>query len=220
MGTGRTYVAAGRASGPSRSSDRREQCCPDVGDGGAIGRPTASVDPPQPALGIEYDIAAELAWILAYTAEAPPPPQGARQADQVPRVQDRERPRDPSEPEHVVGDTVRVAQDGDIQAEAAFEHRDRPGGRERDADHASRQALSLCSDLHEVLVAGNSAEVAHEHQHHRLAPEFRQPDLSPVGGGEDEVWDRLCAGHGPDSADPEDERQAWAVAASGFNRVP
>lgn len=219
MGRGRTYVAAGRASGPLRSSGRREQRCPDVVHGGAIRRPAASVNPPHPAFGIEHDIAAELAWILAYTAETPPPAQGARQAYQVPRVEDRARPRDPSEPEHVVGDTFRVAQDGDVQAEAAFERRDRCRGRERDPDHASRQAVSLCSDLHEVLVAGNSAEMAHEHQYHRLASELRQPYLPPVRGGKDEVRDRFCAGHGLDSADPETHRQAGAVAQSGWLAV-
>lgn len=191
-----------------------------VVDGGAICRPSAPVDPAQPALGVKDHVATELAWVFTDTSETAATCQCAGEADPVSRSDGCEPPPPSSESEYAVCDSIRVAQDRDAQVQPAFEDRDRGRRRKRDADDTAFDGVSLGSDLHEVLVAGDSAEVAHEHQHHGLAAKRREPDLEPVGGGKDEVGDGGSDVHGPDTADREAVWQAGSIARTGGQGVP
>ena len=156
-----------------RSAGSGTERGPDLAHGRAIRWPAASIDPSQSTRGIQHHVAAELVRVFADACQATPVAQGTRQADPVPGLDDREPPRPSPESEHPVGDASRVTQDPDAQVEPAFEDRDRRRRCEGNADDTAIQGVALCSDLHEVLIARDSTEVAHEHQHHRLAAELR-----------------------------------------------
>lgn len=184
-----------------RSAGSSAERGPNVADRRAISGPAASIDPVQPACGVQHHVTAELIRVVADASETSPVTQGTRQSDPGPGVDDREPPRPSPEPEHPIGGASRVTQDRDVQVESAFEDRDRRRRCEGDADDTAIQGVALCSDLHEVLIARDSAEVTHEDEHHRLAAELRQTDLAPAGRGEGQVRDGLSGRHGSDTAD-------------------
>lgn len=210
-------MRAGRgvASPPAASRPvirRSAELLPDGVDAWPVRREAAAIDPPHSQVRVDDHVATELAGILRRHPEPPAPSDRGEQPRPVSRVEEGAPAGAPPEPEGVVGNAIRIAEHRHSEVEGPLEDRHRRRGGKRHADHASGQAGPLRSDLHEVLIAGHSTEVAHEDEHHGLAAVFGQVDSPAVGGRQFEIRDLVADVHSVTLASAD-------VAGNGIRRL-
>lgn len=147
--------------------------------GWPVGGVAASVDPPESVPRVHDRVSAELARILARPLDTAA---AVRCGDKAPPVGGaRERlPAAATETKLAIPGPVGVTQNRYTKLKGGFEERDRRRRGERDANDATRKSYALFSDLDEVLVAGRSAQVSHEDEHHCLTAVGRQPHRAAV----------------------------------------